>query len=332
MLYLRERIGAKGLAPVCDLALKRSVQIFMDVALVTCSEWPRLGHSDSFLLRALVARDIDASPCAWNDPTVDWSRPLVSIIRSPWDYYRQPAAFLEWARQASQMHTLWNPFPLLQWCTHKRYLCDLEERGIPIIPTLWYTRGSSVDLVQLMRERGWSEVVLKPAISGNGYGTILIKRDLASTEGQLYLDHMLSLQDMLIQPFFASVLSRGERSIVVIDGQVTHAVVRSPIRGVAHLPGHETSELPENSLITPSKEEIQLAYSIVDLLPTPTLFARIDLVNDEAGQLHVMEVELVDPRLWLEWVPAAVERFADAIAREVQQVRCKHEATMHVPA
>jgi len=304
----------------------------MDVALVTCAEWSQLSPSDAVLQKALAARGIDAGPLAWNDPTVDWSRPLVSVIRSPWDYYRQPIAFLEWARYASQMHTLWNPFPLLQWCTHKKYLCDLEERGIPIIPTLWYTQGSSVDLALSMQERGWSEVVLKPAVSGNGYGTILIKKDTASTEGQLYLDHMLSLHDMLIQPFFSSVLSRGERSIVVIDGQVTHAVVRSPIRGVAHLPGYETAELPENSLIPPSKEEIQLAYRIVDLLPTPTLFARIDLVNDEAGQLYVMEVELVDPRLWLEWVPVAVERFADAIAREVQLARCKYEMTMHIPA
>jgi hypothetical protein len=304
----------------------------MDVALVTCSEWPKLNHSDNFLLRALVARDIDACPCAWNDPTVDWSRPLVSVIRSPWDYYRQPTDFLEWAQHVSQFHTLWNPAPLLQWSTHKRYLRSLEERGIPIIPTLWCAQGSSVNLVQVMRERGWPEVVLKPAVSGNGYGTISIKEETAPTEGQLYLDHMLSLQDMLIQPFFSSVLSRGERSIIVIDGRVTHAVLRAPIRGVAHSSGCDAAELPENSLITPLKEEVQLARKIVDLLPTPTLFARIDLVNNEEGRLHLMEVELVDPRLWLEWVPEAVERFADAIAREVQLVRSKRKTRMHVPA
>jgi hypothetical protein len=304
----------------------------MDVALVTCSEWPRLGHSDDFLLRALVARDIDACACAWNDPTMDWSRPLVSVIRSPWDYYRQPEVFLKWAQQVSQLHTLWNPSQLLHWCTHKRYLRELEERGIPIIPTLWCDQGSSVDLAQVMRERGWSEVVLKPAVSGNGYGTILINEDTAATEGQLYLDHMSSLQDMLIQPFFSNVLSRGERSIVVIDGKVTHAVVRSPIRGVAQMPDHEATELPENSLVTPLKEEVQLAYKVIDLLPAPTLFARVDLVNDEEGRPHLMEVELVDPRLWLEWVPEAVERFADAIAREVQLAKCKQGSMMHVPA
>jgi glutathione synthase/RimK-type ligase-like ATP-grasp enzyme len=304
----------------------------MDVALVTCAEWPKLSYSDSFLYRALVERDIDACAYAWNDPAADWSRPLVSVIRSPWDYYRQPEAFLAWAQRVSQLHTLWNPGQLLQWCTHKRYLRDLEERGIPIIPTLWCERGSSVDLAQEMRKRGWSEVVLKPAVSGNGYGTISIKEDTAATEGQLYLDHMSSLQDMLVQPFFSSVLSRGERSIVVIDGKVTHAVVRSPIRGVAQQPDHDAVELPENSLITPLEEEVQLAYKVVDLLPAPTLFARVDVVNDEEGRLHLMEVELVDPRLWLEWVPEAVERFADAIAREVRLVRSKREAMLHVPA
>jgi hypothetical protein len=293
----------------------------MDVALVTCSQQPHLSHSDSLLQRALVARDIDTHPLIWDDPAVDWSRPLVSIIRSTGDYYRQHAAFLEWAQRVSQLHALWNPFPLLHWNTHKSYLHDLEERDVPIIPTLCLVQGSSANLARLMQEHGWSEVVIKPAVSADAYGTILLKEGMA-TEGQQYLDHMLSLHDMLIQPFFPAVLSSGERSLICIDGEVTHAVLRPPVLGCD--PGMlPPPDLPKKGLIVPQEEELRLAHKIIATLSSSVLYARIDLVHDVSGQLCVMEVELVEPELWLAWVPAAVERFADAITREVWQARSK---------
>jgi glutathione synthase/RimK-type ligase-like ATP-grasp enzyme len=290
----------------------------MDVALITCSEWPHLSSSDALLLRALVARDIDAHPLVWNDPAVDWSRPLVSIVRSTWDYYHQRTVFLEWAHRVSQLHAFWNPFPLLHWNTHKSYLHDLEEHGIPIIPTCSLMQGSSANLAQLMQEHGWSEVVIKPAVSAEAYGTIRIKEEEMAIEGQLYLDHMLSLHDMLIQPFLPTVSSSGERSLIVIDGEVTHAVLRPPVRAMQTQP-----DLPKEGLIVPQEEELRVAHKIIDMLPTSALYARIDLVHDMVGQPRVMELELVEPGLWLECVPAAVERFADAITREVRQARSK---------
>jgi len=289
----------------------------MDVALVTCSQRPHLSHSDSLLQRALVARGIDTQPLIWDDSAVDWSRPLVSIIRSTGDYYHQHAAFLEWAQRVSQLHTLWNPFPLLRWNTHKSYLHDLEERGVPIIPTLSFAQGSSANLEQLMEVHGWPEVVIKPAISANAYGTILVEEGLA-TEGQLYLDHMLSIHDMLIQPYIPTVMSSGERSLIFIDGKVTHAVLYPP---VLSRDGIMKSDLPKRGLIVPHEEELRLVYKIIDTLHSPVLYARIDLVRDVDGQLRVMEIELIEQGLWLDQVPEAVERFADAITREVERAR-----------
>jgi hypothetical protein len=288
----------------------------MDVALVTCSQRPHLSRSDSLLQSALVARDIDTHPLAWDDPAVDWSRPLVSIIRSTGDYYRQRAAFLEWAQRVSQLHTLWNPLPLLRWNTHKSYLHDLQERGVPIIPTLSFAQGSSANLAQLMEVHDWPEVVIKPAVSANAYGTILVEG--RATEGQLYLDHMLSIHDMLIQPYVPTVMSSGERSLIFLDGKITHAVLYPP---VLHRDGVMRSDLPKKGLIVPQEEEVRLAYKIIATLCSPVLYARIDLVHDVDGQLRVMEIELVEQGLSLEWVPEAVERFADAITREVWRAR-----------
>lgn len=290
----------------------------MDVALVTCSQRPHLSQSDSLLQRALVARGIDTQPLMWDDPAVDWSRPLVSIIRSMGDYYLQRAAFLEWAQRVSQLHTLWNPFPLLRWNTHKSYLHDLEERGVPIIPTFSFAQGSSVNLAQLMEVHGWSEVVIKPAVSANAYGTVLIEG--SAIEGQWYLDHMLTIHDMLIQPYIPTVMSSGERSFIFIDGKVTHAVLYPP---ALSRDGVMKSDLPKKGPIVPQEEELRLAYKIIETLHSPVLYGRIDLVRDVDGQLRVMELELVEQGLSLEWAPEAVERFADAIAREVSRAKSK---------
>lgn len=326
MLFLSEWMSVNGLPPIHHFALKGCTNFTMDVALITCSEWPRLSHSDRILQRALATRGIEACPLIWNDPAVDWSRPLISVLRSPWDFYSQHSAFLEWARHVSQMHTLWNPFPLLHWNSHKDYLRDLAEQGIPIIPTLWLMQGSSANLEQLMQEHHWSQVVIKPAISSNAYGTIQVAEEEAASDGQLYLDHMLTLHDMLIQPFFPAVLSKGERSLIFINGEVTHAVLRPPIRAVSHSQASSphAATLTTEKLIVPHEEELRLAHKIIHLLPSRVLFARIDLVDDIDGQLCVMEVELIDPKLWLDLMPVAVERFADAITKEVQQAKYVH--------
>ncbi|HXX78246.1 MAG TPA: hypothetical protein VEI53_07135 [Ktedonobacteraceae bacterium] len=288
----------------------------MDVALVTYSQQPRLSPSDSLVQSALVARDIDARPLPWDDPAVDWSRPLVSIIRSTGDYYLRRSAFLEWAQHVSRLHTLWNPLPVLRWNTHKSYLHDLEERDIPIIPTLLFVQGSSANLAQLMELHGWPEVVIKPAVSANAYGTILVEG--RATEGQLYLDHMLTIHDMLIQPYIPTVMSSGERSLIVIAGEVTHAMLYPP---ALRREGVQKSDLPKKSPIIPQADELCLANKIIDTLSSPVLYGRIDLVRDVDGQLRVMELELVEQGLSLEQAPEAIERFADAIAGQVRRAK-----------
>lgn len=182
-----------------------------------------------------------------------------------------------------------------------------------------------------MQQNGWSEVVIKPAVSAEAYGTILIKEEDAAIEGQLYLDHMLTLHDMLVQPFLPTVLNRGERSVICIDGEITHAVLRPPIHAVSRSSETDAdqADLSEEKLIVPQEEELYVARKIIDLLPSPALYARFDLVPDMNGRPCVMEVELVEPGLWLDWVPAAAERFADAIAREVQQARSKRASMTH---
>lgn len=285
----------------------------MDVAIITCSEFPHLYADDALLLPALATRGIDAHPCIWNDPTVDWSQPVMSVLRSPWDYHHQRTTFLAWAERVSQLHALWNPLPLLSWNTHKSYLLDLEHKGISIIPTQLLTQGTAANLIGLMKEHNWSEVVVKPAVSASAYKTLHVKEETLA-QGQQHLEHMLATHDMLVQPFFQTIISPGERSLIYINGEITHAVSRKPAIAVK-----QDTPILQEVLVIVQEDEYHFAKQVLAQLPVSPLYARIDIIRDENDKLYLMELELVEPGLWLEFAPHAVERFADAIASKVQK-------------
>ncbi len=284
----------------------------IDVAIATCAHVPHLDAHDRLLLAALTEQGVHAQPLVWDDPTIDWSIPTVTIIRSTWGYYHQHTAFLHWAQHVSQLHALWNPFKVLQWNTHKSYLRDLEHKGIPIVPTVWLPQGTTLHLSSLMIERGRQQVVIKPAVSAGAYATILVTGETVAL-GQAHLEQYLPNRDMLVQPFLSTITSVSERSLIFIDGELTHAVKRVPALGLAS--GEEVM------LIEPQADEVVVALNVLHALSLPLLYARVDLIRDEEGTVHLMELELIEPDLWLGLVPHVAKRFAHAIINKLEDAR-----------
>jgi hypothetical protein len=280
----------------------------IDVALATYADLPDLDADNALLLPALAERGIQARPAVWNDPTMDWSTPKLTVLRATWDYYHQHCAFLAWAERISRFHDLWNPFAIVRWNTHKFYLRDLEQQNIPIVPTIWLEQGMRTNLSLLMERQGWQEVVIKPAVSASAYATILVNAEAIQC-GQSHLDHFLSTHDMLIQPFLSTVICSYERSLIFIDGEFTHAIKRKPALGL--------DPSARSFLMIPQDDELLFAQRILHLLPSPPLYARVDLIHDEVGILRLMELELVEPALWFSLAPHAIQLFADAIARKI---------------
>jgi len=160
------------------------VFFMIDIALATYTQLPDLDADNALLIPALAERGLRARPVVWNDPSVDWSLPKVTVIRSTWDYHHQRSTFLAWAEGVARLHDLWNPLELLRWNTHKFYLRDLEQQDIPIIPTLWLEQGTRADLAVLMKQHGWPKVIIKPAVSASAYATMLVTVvDLARKNG-----------------------------------------------------------------------------------------------------------------------------------------------------
>ncbi len=278
------------------------------VALVTCgTELGREPDDRQRLIPALAARGLRGVPVVWNDPAVDWAAFRLAVIRSTWDYHLRRDAFLAWIRRAAARTALWNPPAVLAWNTHKFYLRELAAKGLPVLPTVWLDAGTPARLGAILAEQGWTRAVIKPAVGASAYGALRVDPATLAA-GQAHLDAWLPTHDMLVQPYLPTVETTGEHSLMFVDGVFTHAVRRTPALSA------EGAAAPPWSRVTAPDDEVALAARILAAAPAPALYARVDLLRDAAGALHLMELELTEPFLFLEEAPDAVTRLAAAIA------------------
>src|SRR3954468_14883781 len=166
--------------------------------------------SDQLAADELTRRGVTVTPVAWTAPA-DWPRFDAVVIRATWDYYKRPAEFLQWLRSLEQQRvSLWNPAPLAAWNMHKGYLQDLERAGVPVVPTAWISPASANgSLDQLIRERGWSDVVVKPAVSADANRTWRTGGAVTQGDEARFRD-MVSAGEVMVQPVIESLLRDGE--------------------------------------------------------------------------------------------------------------------------
>jgi len=280
-----------------------------DIALVTCLDIPEPDLDQDLLLDALHKQGLTAGLLAWDDPEADPSAYDLCILRSCWNYYLSPAAFLDWVEQAARRSHLLNSVEFVRWNIHKSYLCDLAAAGIPVVPTVLCPQGETVDLSTLLKEQNWDHVVIKPAISAASYAT----QDFTTghlQQGQAFLDSLLRERDVIVQCYMPSVAHPGERSLVWIDGQFTHVVVKQP-----RFKDHEESVSGAKLL---SRQDKLAAERVMSFVQDDLLYARVDFLQDPGGGAPlVSEFELIEPSLFLLQSPAALHRFVDAITRRL---------------
>lgn len=277
----------------------------MSVAIVTCKVLPEPDPDEDLLLRALTEAGLDPTLAAWDDETVDWAGFDLAVLRSAWNYIDDLDAFLDWAVRAGASTHLFNPVEVVQWNTHKGYLRDMAKKGVPVVPTAWIGVGEEVDLADLMADRGWHDVVAKPVV---GAGSSMTERitDPTSPQAQTFWSELCTDREVMVQPYLPSVEAYGERSLMWIDEELTHAVRKSPRLGAADESVSEALPI--------AHAERELAEAVIADIPQSLLYARIDLIRDEHDQPLLAELELVEPSLFLKQEPAALKRLVRGIA------------------
>jgi hypothetical protein len=286
------------------------------VAIATCKELPNLDEDGPLLLEQLRKREVRGTPVVWDDPAVPWDSFDAVVLRSTWDYPAKWTSFSRWIDDVGKVTKLLNPAPVVRWNLDKRYLRQLAEAGVPVVPTQWIESEQTAFALQA------SEVVVKPVISAGSKDT---QRFFASDrEGMeaLVSRILASRRAVMVQPYLRGVDDHGETALLFFRGVHSHSIRKAPLLRVGV--GRETGLFrPEGiDMRTASADELALANRVLDSLPFPRTslaYARVDLVPGEDGSPCVIEVELIEPSLFLQYDPGACGRFADALVATLSE-------------
>lgn len=277
------------------------------IALATSSKYPSLTDDDRLLVQPLRNRKSQAVPAIWDQPR-DWSLYDAVIIRSCWDYHLQPEKFLNWiASLETARIPVFNSGQIVRWNADKIYLRDLEAKDIAIVPTSWPDSTNQISLPSRLRELAWPKAVVKPRISATAYRTQLVTADNAASAQPLF-ENLLRDHGVMLQKFMDAI-REGEWSLMFFGGKFSHAVLKKPRPGDFRVQNDfgGTAE-PAN----PPQHVLSSAIRAIEAAP-PSLYARVDGVVDK-GAFRLMELELIEPALFLADQPQAAGSFADAIA------------------
>lgn len=274
------------------------------VAYATCPPDPAYPPDESarHFSPTAARHDIEIIAAQWDDPTIDWSAFDMVLLRSTWDYYMRLDAFLRWLDGLPV--PVWNPPDLVRWNCHKKYLLELAQE-FAVVPTHLIPRGSRVNLKSILDKNGWNEAVIKPAVANSAFNTFRVD---VSHPDDARLNESLAHMDMLIQPFVPEIHA-GEWSLMFFRDEFSHAVLKIPeagdMRVQAEYGGRTFAQQPPDALIDDARR-------LLEAVDYPWLYARVDGVARE-GHLLLMELELIEPELFLEHHPAAGDNFAAAL-------------------
>ncbi len=288
---------------MCRLNQDDAGKVKMRIGIVTCKVLPEPDPDAQPLDKALRARDHEPVMLPWDDASVSCDGLDVIVIRSPWNYFTAPTDFLVWMLEADECAPVINSPDVVKWNHHKLYLLELEAAGVPTVPTRLLRMRDRKRILDAIASFG--DVVIKPAI---GAGSFRAKK-FAKGDSESALSHAIAIlrdNHVLVQPYVAGFKDPGERSLVWIDGEWTHAVRKRP-----RFEGQDESV---DASEPPTPQELEIAEAAIRAVPYKIHYARADLIETEAGPV-LSELELMEPSLFFNHSALALERFVAVIER-----------------
>jgi len=282
------------------------------IALLVSQKYEQSPYRDDLLLQdRLVELGHSVDIIDWDSRTYDFGAADLCIIRSCWDFHHKPKLYLEKLKQISQGSILINSIALLGSYTNKRYLLNLETKGIPIVPTAIIRKPREISVILPL----WNtkQIVIKPTISASGDSTYRLDADNISTIDEA-LQHILPKGDAIVQPYIESIETEGEISTVVIDGEITFSMLKKPARGGFLVHEHHGGEyIP----IEANAQQQSFVGQILSMFGEPPLYMRIDYLLDDAGKPMLLEIEINEPNLYLSQSDKTLQKFSQKIDRLV---------------
>jgi glutathione synthase/RimK-type ligase-like ATP-grasp enzyme len=283
------------------------------IALITWAGLLEGAESERLLLPLLAARGVSARLVDWRNSSLDFNEFDLLLLRSCWDYHLHYDEFAGWLHRTAKKTPVLNTLETVLWNSNKFYLQELESRGLEIPPTCFVPAGALPGENDLEQIRSWPQAVVKPAVSASAHNTRLVSKEQLASPGKVA--EMMRGKTFLVQQFVPEVRDKGEISFIYFDGAYSHAVLKRPgqddFRVQVEHGGSAELFVPPASLLRQA-DEIAVAVPQV----RDSLYCRIDAIEKD-GRLVLMELELIEPELFLGLAEGAALRFAQAILRRL---------------
>ncbi len=270
---------------------------------------------DELAVPPLAGRGWRVETASWRSSR-DWSRFDAVVVRSTWDYQRAPSEFLLALEQIDGSSArLANALPVMRWNMSKTYLRDLAQEGVAIPRSIWADRLSADDVPRLFTELATAEVVIKPVVSANADDTYRVARSDVPLHAD-ELERVFAHRPCIVQPFLPEIVEEGEYSVTLFNGVASHSILKTPKAGDFRVQEEHGGVIRRIEPTSALLAQAQRALASIDPVP---LYARTDFVRTDAGFL-LMELELIEPSLYLRMDASAPTRFADALVAWMAQV------------
>ena len=279
------------------------------IAIVTCKDFPELFGGEQLLLPVLRDLGHQVDVCIWDAPDVVWQSYDAVVIRSPWDYYKKLSQFLAWldVLAVCKVNVI-NDIETLRWNLNKSYLLELSQAGVPVIPTRLVTSSDQRTLHQIFKAMQSKDIVIKPVQSAGAWRTLRVNSDNLA-DAELSFEAWRQEHDFLVQVFMPEIVADGEWSLIYFDGQFSHALLKRAKAGDFRVQSDHGGTV---SKAYASENICRQAIRSLKHLPRMPCYARVDgVVRD--GTFLLMELELLEPQLFLDIEAQAACRFAEAI-------------------
>ncbi len=290
-----------------------------DVTLLTCPDYEHpvadteyiqnVLLEDRLIAEALEAKGLKVHRTSWDNPNFNWADTKVAVVRTTWDYFHRAKEFADWLDKVQHLTHLLNPVETLRWNMDKHYLQDLANSGVNIVPTQIIEIGETQTLQSLAEATGWQKLIIKPAISGAARHTYRMTLGQVSAHEEIFRA-LITQEAMLLQPYMDAVETQGEVSHMVFAGKYSHSVLkRAKVGDFRVQDDHGGTVYTYNA----TAHEIEFAEMVTAKCSPLPVYARVDVMQDNSNQLALVELELIEPELWMRKYPLSANVFADAV-------------------
>ena len=283
------------------------------VALLSTDNLENFFTYDKLLIEPMKKIGWIAEEISWRNENVNWNDYDTVIVRSTWDYQNDSEKFINVLEKINGVSRLENDLDLMKWNMNKNYLFDLEQKGVKIVETIWEKNFNTNLAHEYFEKLDMDEIIIKPNISANADNTFRLTRDkLNKNLGQL--EKIFAAREFMVQPFLKNIIDEGEYSLFFFNGKFSHSVVKKPKENDFRVQEEHGGNIQPFKV---SFELILIAENIIRKLSTIPLYGRVDLVRTKKNDFALIELELIEPSLYLNKDDQSPLRFVKAFEERI---------------